>query len=123
LDFLWKEGRKEGRSVFPTRSCRLLVGNTFPILSVISNAFSISLFTLLYSEEMFKIPALHILKQMQFILISSNIFGSPSRVQSPVSLSLSIFREFICALNRNAIKIKDPNFKFSRPQLSLVRTK
>jgi hypothetical protein len=39
---------------------------------------------------------------------------SSDRVQFPVSLSLalslSIFREFICALDWNAIKITDPNF-------------
>jgi hypothetical protein len=47
-----------------------------------------------------------------------SFFVSPYWVQSPVSLflclsvslSLSIGREFICTLDGNAIKIKNPNF-------------
>jgi hypothetical protein len=67
LDFLWrerrKEGRKEGKSVVPTRSLQLLVGNPFPILSVILNVFSASPLTLLDPEETFKSPALQMMNK------------------------------------------------------------
>jgi hypothetical protein len=73
LDFLWKEGKKErrkegkkerrkegkkeGRSVVPARSLQLLLGTTFLICWIIPKAFLLAPFTLLYPEEMFKIPA------------------------------------------------------------------
>jgi hypothetical protein len=108
LDFLCKEGRKEGRSVFPTRSLQLLVGNTFPILWVISNVFSISHFTLLHPEETFKIPAVQGLSKCRLFQDDSTLLVSPYRVHSAVSLS--IFREFLSALDGNAIKITETNY-------------
>jgi hypothetical protein len=51
------EGTKEGRSVVPARSLQLLVGTTFLICWVIPKAFLFGPFTLIYPEQMFKIPA------------------------------------------------------------------
>jgi hypothetical protein len=58
-----KKGRKKRRSVIPARSLQLLVGNLFPILRIIPNVFSASPVTLLYPEEMFKIPALQVMNK------------------------------------------------------------
>jgi hypothetical protein len=63
LDFLWKERKKEGRSVVHTRILQLLVGNPFPILWVILNDFSVSHLTLLYPEETFNIPAIQVMNK------------------------------------------------------------
>jgi hypothetical protein len=57
LDFLWKEARKKGRSVVLARSLQLLVGTTFLICWIIPKAFLLEPFTLLYPEQMFKIPS------------------------------------------------------------------
>jgi hypothetical protein len=52
-----KEERKEGRLVVPARNLQLLVGTTFFICRVIPKAFLLAPFTLLYPEQMLKIPA------------------------------------------------------------------
>jgi hypothetical protein len=104
--------------VIPTRSLQLLVGNPFAILWGIPNAFSVSPLTHLSLEESFKISALQMMNKCSLFQNNSTFWGFPHRVQSPVSLSLclsvslslSIFRQFICALDGNAIKITDQNF-------------
>jgi hypothetical protein len=52
-----REGRTEGRSVVPARNLQLLVATTFLIFWVIPKAFLLAPCTLLYPEQMFKIPA------------------------------------------------------------------
>jgi hypothetical protein len=54
---------REGRSVIPARSPHLLVDNPVRLLWVIFNAFSVSSFTLLYPEEIFKIPAFQVMNK------------------------------------------------------------
>jgi hypothetical protein len=105
-----KEGRKEGRLVVTTRSLQLLVGNNFLILWVILKAFSVSHFTLLDPEETFSNPALQMMNKCSLFQNNPTFLVSPYLVQSSVSLSFFISRQCICALDGNAIKIKNPNF-------------
>jgi hypothetical protein len=64
--------------------------------------------TLLHLEETFTIPALQVINKCGLFQHRPIVLGSPDRVQS--SLSLSIFREFLSALEGNAINITDGNF-------------
>jgi hypothetical protein len=64
--------------------------------------------TLLHPEETFKIPALQLMNKCSLFQNNLTLLVSPYRVQSPVSLS--IFREFLSALEGNAINITDTNF-------------
>jgi hypothetical protein len=64
--------------------------------------------TLLHPKETFTIPALQAMTKCKIFQNDSTLFGSPYQVQS--SVSLSVFREFISALEGNAINITDTNF-------------
>jgi archaellum component FlaC len=64
--------------------------------------------TLLHPEETFKIPVLQVINQCSLFQKDPTLLATRYRVQSPVSLS--IFREFISALEGNTIKITDTNF-------------
>jgi uncharacterized protein YdcH (DUF465 family) len=64
--------------------------------------------TLLHPEETFKIPALQVMNKCSLFQNDSPFLVSPYRVQS--SVSLFIFREFLSALEGNAINITDMNF-------------
>jgi hypothetical protein len=64
--------------------------------------------TLLHPEETFKIPLLQVINKCTLFQNNPTLLGSPYRVQSPVSLS--IFREFLSALEGNAINITDANY-------------
>jgi hypothetical protein len=111
LNFLWKEGKKErrkegkkeGRSVVPARSLQLLVGTTFLICWVIPKAFLLAYFTLLYPEEMFKIPApLQVMNKCSLFQNNTTFL---------VWFLLTGFNLlFLSALDGNAIKITDTNF-------------
>ena len=57
----------------------------------------------LYLEETFPIPVLQAMNKCNFFQNNPGLLGSPYQVQFPVSLS--IFHEFISALEGNAIKI------------------
>jgi FtsZ-binding cell division protein ZapB len=63
--------------------------------------------TLLHPEETFKIPALRAITKCSLFQNNPSLLVSPYQVQS--SVSLSIFREFLSALDGNAIKITDTN--------------
>jgi hypothetical protein len=65
-------------------------------------------FTLLHRVEMFKIPTLSLINKCRLVQNSPTLLVSPYRVQSLVSLS--IFREFISALEGNAITITGTHF-------------
>jgi hypothetical protein len=64
--------------------------------------------TLLHPEQAFTIPALQVMTKCSLFQKDPILLISPYRVQSPVSLS--IFREFLSALNGNSINITDTNF-------------
>jgi hypothetical protein len=64
--------------------------------------------TLLHSEEMFTLPALQAMTKCSLFQNNPTLLGSPYRVQS--SVSLSIFREFLSALEGNPINITDTNY-------------
>jgi hypothetical protein len=64
--------------------------------------------TLLHLEETFKIPALQGMTECSLFQNDSTLLVSHYRVQS--SVSLSIFREFLSALEGNAIKITATSF-------------
>jgi uncharacterized coiled-coil protein SlyX len=64
--------------------------------------------TLLHPEETFTIPSLQAMTKCILFQNNPTLLVSPYRVQSPVSLS--IFRDFISALEGNSIKITDTNF-------------
>jgi hypothetical protein len=64
--------------------------------------------TLLHPEESFKIPPLQVINKCSLFQNNPTLLGSPYRIQSPVSLS--IFREFLSALEGNAINITNTNF-------------
>jgi hypothetical protein len=61
-------------------------------------------FTLLHLEETFKIAILHAMNKCSSFQNNPALLISPYRVQSPVCLS--IFREFISALELNAINTR-----------------
>jgi hypothetical protein len=63
--------------------------------------------TLLHPEETFTIPTLQMMTKCSLFQKNPTLLVSPYRVQSPVSLS--IFREFISALEGNVITITDTN--------------
>jgi hypothetical protein len=65
--------------------------------------------TLLRPEEMFKIPTLQVMIKCSLFQNNPTLLVSPSGVQS--SVSLSIFREFLSALEGNTIHITDTNFR------------
>jgi hypothetical protein len=64
--------------------------------------------TLLHPEETFKIPTLQTINKCSLFQNNPTLLSSPYRVQS--SVSLSIFREFLSALEGNPINITDTNF-------------
>jgi hypothetical protein len=64
--------------------------------------------TLLHPEETFTIPALQAMTKCHLFQSNPTVLGSPYRVHSPVSLS--IFREFLSALEGNSITLTDTNF-------------
>jgi hypothetical protein len=64
--------------------------------------------TLLHPEETFQIPTLQVINKCHLFQNNPTLLVSPYRVQSLVSLS--IFREFLSALEGNAINITDTNF-------------
>jgi hypothetical protein len=64
--------------------------------------------TLLHPQETFKIPALRATTKFSLFQNNPTLLVSPYRVQS--SVSLSVFREFLSALEGNAINITDTNF-------------
>jgi hypothetical protein len=64
--------------------------------------------TLLHPEQTFTIPTLQVMTKCSLFQNNPALLVSPYRVQSPVSLS--IFREFISALEGNAINITNTNF-------------
>jgi hypothetical protein len=71
--------------------------------------------TLLHPEEIFKIPTLQAMTKCNLFQNNPLLLVAPSRLQSPVSLF--IFREFMSALEGNAIK--DTNFTELFQPLSL----
>jgi hypothetical protein len=64
--------------------------------------------TLLNPEETFTIPALQAMTKCSLFQNNPSLLVSPYRVQS--SVSLSIFREFLSAIEGNTINITDTNF-------------
>jgi hypothetical protein len=64
--------------------------------------------TLLHLEEKFTIPTLQAMTKCCLFQNNPTFTGSLYRIQS--SVSLSIFREFLSALEGNAINITDTNF-------------
>jgi hypothetical protein len=64
--------------------------------------------TLLHAEETFTIPALQAMTKSSLFQNNPALLGSPSRVQS--SVSLSIFREFLSTFEGITIKTTDTNF-------------
>jgi hypothetical protein len=64
--------------------------------------------TLLHPEETFTIPVRLAINKCRLFQNNPTLTASPYRVESPVSLS--IFREFLSALEGNAINITDTNF-------------
>jgi hypothetical protein len=64
--------------------------------------------TLLHLEETFTIPALQAMVKCSLFQNRPFLLASPYRIES--SVSLSIFREFLSALEGNAINITDTNF-------------
>jgi hypothetical protein len=69
--------------------------------------------TLLHPEETFKIPALQAMTKCCLFRNNPTLLVSPYRVQSAVSLYS--FREFISALEGNAINITDTNHTEAQP--------
>jgi hypothetical protein len=65
--------------------------------------------TLLHPEETFTIPILQAMNKCCLFQNNPALLIAPYRVQS--SVSLSIFREFLSALEGNAINITDTNFR------------
>jgi hypothetical protein len=63
--------------------------------------------TLLHSEKTFKIPALQVITKCSLFQNNPTLLISPYRIQSLVSLS--IFREFLSAMEGNAINITSTN--------------
>jgi archaellum component FlaC len=64
--------------------------------------------TLLHPEETFTIPVLQAINKCRLFQNNLSLAAAPYRVQSRVSLS--IFRDFLSALEGNAIEITDTNF-------------
>jgi hypothetical protein len=64
--------------------------------------------TLIHPEETFTIPALQTMTKCSLFQTNPTLLVSPYRVQS--SVSLSIFREFLSALEGNSINITTTNF-------------
>jgi hypothetical protein len=64
--------------------------------------------SLLHPEETFTIPTLQAMTKCSLFQNNPTLLVSPYRVESPVSLS--IFREFLSALEGNAINVTDTNF-------------
>jgi hypothetical protein len=64
--------------------------------------------TLLHPEETFTLPALQAMTKCSLFQKDPTLLVSPYRIHSPVSLS--IFREFLSALEGNAINITNTNF-------------
>jgi hypothetical protein len=67
-----------------------------------------TLVTLLHPEETFTIPTLQAMTKCSLFQNNPTLTVSPYRIQS--SVSLSIFREFLSALEGNSINITDTNF-------------
>jgi hypothetical protein len=63
--------------------------------------------TLLHPKETFKIPVLQVINKCSLFQNNPILLISPYQVQS--SVSLSIFREFLSALEGNSINITDTN--------------
>jgi hypothetical protein len=61
-----------------------------------------------HTEQTFKIPVLQVINKCSLFQQNPTLLVSPYGVQS--SVSLSIFREFISALEGNAINITNTNF-------------
>jgi hypothetical protein len=64
--------------------------------------------TLLHPEETFRLPVLEVMIKCSLFRNNPALLIPPYAVQSPVSLS--IFREFLSALEGNAINVTDTNF-------------
>jgi hypothetical protein len=67
-----------------------------------------ALVTLLHPEQTVKIPTLQVMTKCSLFQNNPTLLTSPYRIQS--SVTLSIFREFLSALEGNAINITDTNF-------------
>jgi hypothetical protein len=76
---------------------------------VIIHFTTMAVVTLLHPEQTFKIPILQVINKCCLFQNNPTLLASPYRVQS--SVSLSIFQEFISALEGNAINITDTNFR------------
>jgi hypothetical protein len=80
--------------------------------------------TLLHPQETFTIPTLQVINKCSLFQNNPALLVSPYRLQS--SVSLSIFREFLSALEGNAVNITTTNFtslhqlckEFSFPELT-----
>jgi hypothetical protein len=79
----------------------------FPIRPVIHEVALLSLLTFLHTEQMLKISILQKLVKYRLSQKNTTLLVSPYWIQS--SVSLSILREFISALEGNVIKIMDTN--------------
>jgi hypothetical protein len=64
--------------------------------------------TLLHPEETFTIPTFQVMNKCSLFQNNPTLLVSPYRLQSLVSLS--VFREFISAIEGNTIKITDTSF-------------
>jgi hypothetical protein len=70
--------------------------------------------TLIHSEQKFIVPLYHAIHKCRLFENKPILTASPYQVQSPVSLS--IFWEFVSALNGHTVKITNTNF----PELQLL---
>jgi hypothetical protein len=75
---------------------------------VIVHLTTMALVTLLHPEKMFTIPILQAINKCSLFQNTPTLLVSPYRIQS--SVSLSIFQEFLSALEGNPINITDTNF-------------
>jgi hypothetical protein len=66
--------------------------------------------TLVHPEDTLTVPVQHAIKKRSLFQNNPALTVTPYQVQSSLSLSLSIFQEFVAALERDAVKITDTNF-------------
>jgi hypothetical protein len=94
---------------------QFLVGSLFSLggqrIIIIYSPFQIFPST----EETFKIPTLKAINKCNLFQNNPTPFVSPRHVRSPISLSLSVFRQFIALLERNVIDLTDTNLTEFEP--------
>jgi hypothetical protein len=87
---------------------RLLNSRVFSKMIHLTFPGAMTSVTLVHPEETFTVPLLQTVNKCSLFQNNPALLDSPYRVQS--SVSLSIFREFLSALEGKAIKITDTNF-------------